>query len=571
MSAPDRRQWTGAALVLVLAWLVAYPLLLTALEAVRGPAGFTLEHFARFASEPQEWAALWSSLWISGASVLLAAAIGVPLAFVVERYEFLGRRALGALAALPIALPPLVGVIAFLFLYGETGFVARAVQAALDLKRAPWRLRGAGAILLVHAYSMYVYFYLFTRAGLARLDASMLEAAQSLGAGRARALTRVVLPLLRPALVAASILVFMTSLASFSAPYVFGGGFRVMTTQIVASKLNGDLAMATVETLALAALALLGLWWLRRTGGGRDVVTRQKGESPAPRRIRTRWARVAAAGTGWGLLALLLLPHATLLLVSLVPAGTWTTELFPPVLSTRNYAALFGEPERLRPLVNSLTMASASTVAALALAIVAARLVVVGRVRVRAGIEALLAAPWAMPGTVFAIALATAFGVHRPWAGRWVLVGTFWILPMAYLVRSLPLTGWAALAGLRQLDVSVEEAAASLGAGRWRTIRKVTVPLVRPALAAGVSLAFILALGDLVTSIVLYTYETRPISIEILSALREFDLGVAAAYGVLLMAASAVAFALGERGRGGGGGGGGGIGGAARLAGGDRT
>ena len=95
---------------------------------------------------------------------------------------------------------------------------------------------------------MYVYFYLFTRAGLARLDAALLEAAASLGAGRARTLFRVTLPLLRPALAGAALLTFMTSLASFSAPYLFGGSFRVMTTQIVASKLNGETGLAQVET-----------------------------------------------------------------------------------------------------------------------------------------------------------------------------------------------------------------------------------------------------------------------------------------------------------------------------------
>ena len=170
------------------------------------------------------------------ASVALAAAIGVPLAFLFERYDFPGRGVLGALMALPAVLPPLVGVIAFLFLYGESGFVARAVQALFGLRDAPWRLQGPGAILLVHAYSMYVYFYLFTRAGLARLDESMLEAAASLGAGRWRTWRRVVLPLLRPSLGGAALLTFMTALASFSAPYVFGGGFRVMTTQIVATQ-----------------------------------------------------------------------------------------------------------------------------------------------------------------------------------------------------------------------------------------------------------------------------------------------------------------------------------------------
>src|SRR5207253_7639604 len=223
------------------------------------------EGFAAFGSRPGEWRVLWASVWISVASVALAAAIGVPLAFLFEWLEFPGRRTLGSVIALPAVLPPFVGVIAFLFLYGESGFAARAVQAVLGLERAPWRLQGASAILLVHAYSMYVYFYLFTRAGLAQLDESLIEAAQALGAGRWETLSRVTLPLLRPGLAGAALLVFMTALGSFSAPYVFGGGFRVMTTQIVATKLNGELPLAMVETVALALVAALGLAPLRPT------------------------------------------------------------------------------------------------------------------------------------------------------------------------------------------------------------------------------------------------------------------------------------------------------------------
>src|SRR6185295_13155103 len=214
---------------LLLAWLVLYPIAIVVHDAAEGDA------LAAFVSRPGEWRVLWASVWISVASVALAAVIGVPLAFLFEWLEFPGRRTLGSLIALPAVLPPFVGVIAFLFLYGESGFVARAVQRLLGLEQAPWRLEGAGAILLVHAYSMYVYFYLFTRAGLARLDASMIEAAQALGAGRRATLWRVTLPLLRPSLAGAALLTFMTALGSFSAPYVFGGGFRVMPTQIVAS------------------------------------------------------------------------------------------------------------------------------------------------------------------------------------------------------------------------------------------------------------------------------------------------------------------------------------------------
>ena len=90
---------------------------------------------------------------------------------------------LGTLVALPAVLPPLVGVVAFLFLYGETGFIGRFVQYLFGLENPPWRLAGPGAILLVHAYSMYVYFYLFCRAALSRLDGAMLEAASALARG----------------------------------------------------------------------------------------------------------------------------------------------------------------------------------------------------------------------------------------------------------------------------------------------------------------------------------------------------------------------------------------------------
>ena len=531
----------GFVLTLLLIWLVVYPILLVVIEGARGDALRT------FAARPGEWRALWASLWISLASVGLAALVGVPLAFLFEWLEFPGRKLLGALIALPAVLPPFVGVIAFLFLYGESGFVARFLQHLFGFQRAPWHLQGAGAILLVHTYSMYVYFYLFTRAGLAKLDAAMLEAAQALGAGRVRSLFRVILPLVRPSLAGAALLTFMTSLGSFSAPYVFGGGFRVMTTQIFASKQNGEMGVAMVETVTLALVALIGLALLRRTEGDALLVGLGKGTAPRRRSLASPPVRAAATVLGWGFAIVLLLPHLTLLLVSLVPYATWTTETLPPVLSLVNYRRLLAEPERLEPLVNSLWMAGASTAAAVGIALAAGWLVVRRRVVWRAPIDWLLNVPWALPGTVFAIALATAFSVHAPQALRWVLVGTVAILPLAYLVRNLPVSGRAILAGYRQLDPALEEAAASLGAGAWRTLRRVTLPQLKPALAAGASLAFIGALGDFVTSIVLYTYRNRPISIEINSALRINEIGVAAAFGVVLMITSGLVLGIGAR------------------------
>ena len=534
----------GALVLGLLLWLVAYPLVITLLQGIREGGGWTLEHVRSFLARPTEIRALWGSLWISVASVALAALIGVPLAFLFARYEFPGRRVLGAVVALPAVLPPLVGVISFMFLYGESGFLAHLVRRVFSLEAAPWRLQGAGAILLVHAYSMYVYFYLFTRAGLASLDAAVFEAAASLGAGKWRTLTRVVLPLLRPSLTGAALLTFMTSLASFSAPYIFGGGFRVMTTQIVSTRLNGDDRLAMVETVSLALLAMAALWLFRRSEGD-EAAGGSKGLAPAPVPLRHPLLRGALAVLSWALATVLLLPHLTLFLVSFVPVGTWTTEPLPPAYTVGNYLTLVADPVRFRPLVNSLWMATAATLAAVAVGVVAGALVVRRRVRGAGTIEVLLALPWAVPGTVFAIALAAAFSTDSPATLRFVLVGTLWLLPLAYLVRNLPITSRAILAGFRRLDPAMQEAAASLGAGRGRTLGRVTLPLLRPALVAGATLAFVTAFGDFVTSIMLYTYDTRPISLEILSSLRQSDVGVAAAYGVVLMLVSGAVFALG--------------------------
>jgi len=535
----SRRRVADWAIVGALAWLALWPLVLTAWAAFESPDGPGAA-WAAFAGHQGEWEALGRSLVVAFASVGLAAAIGVPLAFLFARSEFPGRSVLAELVALPVALPPLVGVIAFLYLWGESGIGTRLVVAALGLPEAPWRLHGLGAILVVHAYSMYVYFYLFTRASLARFDGALVEAAASLGAAPVRRFVRVVLPTLRPALVGAGMLTFLTALGSFSAPYIFGGSYRVMTTQILATKQNGDVDLAEVETVVLTLVALAALVVARRLERGGDPA-RRRGVGPAPRRRRGPWARRAFAAVGWTVGALLLAPHLLLVLLSFVPRGTWSRELLPPVLSWDNWTTLFGSGETLRPVVNSLAMAVAATAVAVGLGFAAARVVRRGRLVGRLA-EWLLSVPWAVPATAFAVALATAHSVRQPWFGRFLLVGTLVVLPLAYLARSLPATGRAALAGLAQLDPGLEEAAASLGASKLRTLWRVTLPVLRPALVSGALLAFLTSFGDFVASIVLYTYETRPISIEILSRMRLQETGVAAAYGVLLTVLSAVIF-----------------------------
>jgi iron(III) transport system permease protein len=547
-------------IIALLLWLVVYPNFFVLLDSLRLGGDWTLANYRRFFGTPAEVEALWNSIWISTLSVVLSGAIGIPLAFLFTRYDFPGRRVLGALVSLPVLLPPLVGVIAFLFLYGETGFLTRSVQLLFGMREPPWRLVGPGAILLVHAYTMYVYFYLFTSAALARLDASYGEAAAALGASRVRTVTRITLPMLAPAIGGAALLVFMTSMASFSAPYIFGGGFRVLTTQIFASKLNNEMGLVAVETVLLAVSSLIFLVALQRYENAREYTGGGKGAGAAPRRIgevamvaASGWlsaARARRAGVtlaAFAVTVLLLLPHATVLLVAFVPEGTWTTELFPPAYSMDSFRRLFSEPQMLRPIVNSLQMATVATLANVILGFLAAYLIARKTVRGRRLMGALIMLPWALPGTALAIALATTFNVNQPLTGRFLLVGTWAILPLVYFIRNIPLVTRAALSSFRQFDPALEEAAASLGGSWLYTMRRIALPLVLPGLIAGAMLAFVTALGEFVASILLYTHRTRPISIEILSQLRAFDFGTAAAYAVLLIVLMAIVFGVGYR------------------------
>ena len=455
------RRTAWAIVVFVLLWLVLYPNLFVVRDSLASANGFSVANYTRFFDSAAELRAL--SLDANMASAL-SAAIGIPLAFFFTRLEFPGRRVLGALVSLPVLLPPLVGVIAFMFLYGETGFLTRAVQVVLHLQNPPWRLNGAGAVLLVHAYTMYVYFYLFVSAGLARLDSSVLEAAAALGASRRRTWLRVVLPMLAPAIGGAALLVFMTSMGSFSAPYVFGGGFRVLTTQIFASKLNGDLGIAAVETVILAISSIVFLLWLQRYEAGRSYTGATKGTGVAFQADRySRRARWSLTLAGAAIALFLILPHLTVLLVSFVPEGSWTTEFIPPRYSLDSYRQIFTNAQTLRPIINSFSMAAWATIANVVFALMAGYLLARGTGRGKRLVDALVVLPWALPGTVLAIALAATFSVNQPLAGRFVLVGTSVILPLAYFIRNIPLVTRATMASSTQFDPALEEALKVLG------------------------------------------------------------------------------------------------------------
>ena len=482
---------------------------------------------------PAGMRAIVNTILLGLGTVLVSGVFGTALAILLTRYRFPGRGVLAPAAYLPFALPPLVGVLSFWYLIGLDGFLPRIADHYLGWDIS---LRGWAAVLLIHGYAFYVFFYAMVSAALGTMDQSLAEAARTLGASRWHAFTRVTLPLLRPSLAGASLLAFMSSGASFSAPYYFGQDFAVLSTAIFREQQQFRTGAALSMTVILAAISLMGLALFRssRRAGGQA----SKG---TPRPLRSRTGQAAVALTAWTTVGLLLIPHCTIVWLSFVDHRAWQAELMPAVYTLGNYATLVQDPAKWQPVINSLWMSAVAAAACLAVGVPAGYLL--GRKR-RGGaaVGLLVMVPWALPGTVVGICLLVAF--NDPWmpAGAAIMM-----LPLAYFVRGVPLMTRVASAGIESFDASLIEAARTLGASRWHSLRRVALPLLWPGLVAGAALVFTLSLGEFVASILLYLPHNKPISIEIADVWNGSGIGAAFAYSVFLMLLVIAAFAASHR------------------------
>ncbi len=264
--------------------------------------------------------------------------------------------------------------------------------------------------------------------------------------------------------------------------------------------------------------------------------------------MRSGAARVVATACAVVFTIVLALPILTLVLVSFAREGLWTTQALPPAYTLDNFRHILTQAESLSVLQNSLLMAGIAALGALVWSFCVTALVA-GRRRLygRRLISLLILIPWALPGTVVAVAIAEAYGRESYLTGSFILIGTFWILPVIYFLRFMPLVVRAVQASIEQMDAALEEAAAGLGANWWTRFRRVRLPLVWPGAVAGTLLAFVIALGEYVASVLVYVPTNRPISIKIASELRDFNLGRAAAYGVVLISIIALSMVVASR------------------------
>lgn len=477
---------------------------------------------------------IFNSVFLAAISVAGSCLIGLYFAYFFRFKKFPLKNFFLTLLLMPIAAPPLVGVVAFLFLLNENGLITKIILMLFNLQSAPFRFDGWTAMIIVHIYSFYPFFLLFASSAFQKMDVNLIDASHSLGASKSKTFFKIILPQLMPAITGASLIVFMASMASFSAPFIFGGTSRFLTTEIYSAKINGDVPLAALLSIILTVISLAFLILLRTYRRRNTFENRTRGTV----KFISHQTQSKIGAAGICMLAvfvfLIILPVLALMFLSLIPEGSLMRNYFSETFSLVNYEKIFGDPQFFKPFSNSVIMSVIAVAITIVIGLSAAFLT--ERKKIKGGnlLEGFLSIPYGIPGTVIALSFILSFNSPTLFTAFVPIAGTFWIIPLAYAVRNLPVLTQSSIAGFSSIDPSLEEASASLGAGGSRTFRKIILPLAAPSILSGALLVFINSVGEFVSTILLYTFSTKTISVEIYSQLRLYNTGAAAAYGVIL-------------------------------------
>ena len=491
-----------AALALVALFLIAFlvvPIARVIFVAFTDRDGsFTLIHFQDFLATGLLREAFWNSIYVAAMTVLLASLIAVPLATILARFSFRGATLIHTLGVIPLVMPPFVGAVAMQLIYGRNGSINLLLNDWFGF-RIPF-MEGLNGVIFVEALHYFPFILLNLSAALANIDQAMEESAQNLGARGFTLFSRIVFPLALPGYVAGAALVFvkvfddlatplLLNVTTLLAPQAYLKITSVGITDPMGYVISVIMIGCSVGAMALAALTLRG----------RDFATLQRGGGGLARRSLGRTGNALAALFIVVVLLIVLSPHIGIFLLSI--ATVWSFAVLPDGFTLAHYATVVREAGPL--ISNTILYCGLAGLIDVALGATLAYVVLRTRLPGRKLIEQVAMSAVAIPGLVLGIGLLrTYYGVKLPLSGE--SLATFWfMLVIAYAVRRLPYALSAATAALRQLHVSLEEAAENLGARKFATLSRIVVPLMTGGLLAGFVTSFATAAVELSATLLL--------------------------------------------------------------------
>ena len=529
--------WNGSLLVLmaVFGLFLVYPLFSLFMSAFQNAqtGAFSLENFTRFFSRPFFTRTLMNSFWVTMWTTFLAILIGVPLAYFLSVYKIRGKKILNILIIISMLSPPFIGAYSWILLGGRNGLVANFFWDVFGL-RTP-SIYGFGGILSVLTLRLFPFIYLFASGALKKVDASLIEAAESLGCTPIRKVSTVILPLIIPSVLAGALLVFMTALADFGTPMLIGEGFMVMPVLIfrefigeIGGQANFAAALAMIMVFITAVVFLVQKFIVNKRSF--TMSSLRPIEPKKPQGL----AKVLMHTFAYLIVAIAMIPQVTVVWTSFrAMQGARFIEGF----SLDSYTRIFS---RLGSVIwNTYRFG----LVAIAIVVIVSMLVAYLTIRRRNALTNILDSitmfPFIIPGSVLGITLLLTFNT-RPL----LLSGTAFIMILAFVIRRLPYTLRSSSAILYQISPSMEEAAISLGDSPVKAFFKVTAVMMMPGVISGAILSWITIINELSASVILHTGRTRTMAVAIYTEVIRASYGTAAALATILTLTTVISLFL---------------------------
>ena len=496
----------------LLAWLVLYPIAVLLVGSIRSDlpmrdGRFTLANFSALFAEPDNLQAIINTLVSSALATALALVIGMTLAWITSRTDTPARRFFDNAFVIPYYLSPFIGAIAWTLLANpRIGFINGFLTQSLGFDEAPLNIYSLSGLVFVMALYYAPIVFLFGASALRSMDPALEEASRIHGAGAFITAARVTLPLTAPAIASSALLVFLNAAGQFGIPAVIGipMHYDVITTRIWIAL--GYFPPRYTEAAAFAVVlmafsAIIAIFQQRYLARKSFVTVTGRGYRPGTHRLG--WTRhLCLAACLLYLLLSIALPYGALVFTSFQPYLSFAFE--PTQWTLKQYDdVLFNNPDTVRAVKNSFILAAGGATATICLALVVSYVVNRTRLSARYFLDYLATLPAAVPAVVFAVALLWSY-IFLPLP----IYGTIWMLLIAYVSHYIPFGVRAASAGLAQISPALEESARIHGATWLATLRRIVIPLVKPALMAGWILLFVEFIRSLSLSILLYSNDS---------------------------------------------------------------
>lgn len=531
---------------LILAWLIVtfvlFPNINIIIDVLHEDGQFSTEAFTKLLRSRRAVKSMVNSLALGMALVVTVNVVGTLAVLFTEYWDLKGSRILKLSYMTSLVYGGVVLATGYKFVYGSKGIITKLLLLIMPEMNPSW-FSGFGAVLFVMTFACTSNHIIFLTNAIRAMDYHVIEAAQNLGASDSKILFKVVLPSLKPTLFALTIMTFLTGICALSAPLMIGGSkFQTINPMIVSfAQAPGSRDLAAVLALFLGLMTIVLLYFMNRVERKGNYISISKTkEKMHKQKLRNPTANIIAHILAYGMFIIYMLPICFVVLFSFCDAlSIKTSTLRLSSFTLKNYIALFTKQDAFRPYLVSIVYSVAAAVIAGLICVVVARLVLKSKRKMDSFFEYGLLIPWLLPTTFIALGLMFTYDSPRFLVGNKVLIGSIWIMLIAYVVVKLPFSFRMIRAAFFGVEDSLEEAARTMGAKPVYTMFKVILPVILPTVMSVAALNFNALLSDYDLSVFLYSPKYQPLGVIIKAAsdegVNENAQAMALVYSVVLM------------------------------------